>query len=67
MDNPFQDVIDWLHSDEGMAWSEARLLQGFGSNTLTCYGDATIFNWQGIMSVKRDDKPGIASVNPQPL
>lgn len=25
--NPYQDVIDWLRSDQGSAWSETRMMQ----------------------------------------
>lgn len=57
--NPYQDVIDWLHTSEGESWSEsrmqtARVCSGTGS-TLTRYGNEREYNWRGILSLKTDD------------
>jgi hypothetical protein len=62
MANPYQSVIDWLHTPAGEKWSENRIAvarhgpegeTGLGPNN---YGDGTTYLWKGIMSLKTDDK-----------
>jgi hypothetical protein len=60
--NPYQDVIDWLRTSEGEAWSENRMalakaIYSSGQLTLNAYGDGTIVIWKGLFSIKRDDDP----------
>ena len=59
--NPFQEIIDWLRSPEGEAWSEERMLLGAalssGSieypNLLNHYGNRTgPVYLSGILSFK---------------
>ena len=59
--NPYQNVIDWLHTPEGEQWSEDRIAarrDADGGPTLgpNHYGDASCFLWKGIMSLKSDQK-----------
>ncbi len=61
--NPYREVIDWLRSVEGEAWSQDRLATAKRNNHepphsgLTHYHDSTELAWRGILCVKRDDLP----------
>lgn len=67
--NPYQEVIDWLRSDEGSSWSEHRMqearvyadysLVGPGAWHLNQRTDDDTFSplyLSGVLSVKDDEK-----------
>lgn len=62
--NPYQEVIDWLESPEGTAWSEnrirtARLASNFTGGVY--YGTDDCPRVLGIFSLKTDDKTGYSA------
>ncbi len=63
--NPYQDVIEWLRSEEGSKWSETRMQQArlvSTSSRFSCYYSTLndygfrpgAFYLGGVLSIKED-------------